>query len=103
MSREEEELEREERRSEESDLKKAISEGDSIKELIGTPAGKLLLDRLHERYYLVVLGAVKESENFRLAAQSLEEIAAYLGDTMKISDVAREHLTKLMSGTEEDY
>lgn len=98
-----ENLERQERIDEENDLKTAVADGEAIKALIGTPAGELLLKRIHERYHLVVLGAVKDSDKYRLAAQSLEELAAYLGDTLKIANVAREHLTKMMSGSEEDY
>ncbi len=99
----EEQLEKIERDDEKRDLKQAIADGEAIKGLLGSPAGELLVKQLRDRYELIVLGAVKESEKFRLAAESCQEMAAYLGDTLRIADVAREHLTRLMEGGEEDY
>lgn len=91
------------RREEERALKDQVALGESMKQLMETGGGKSLIEQLHQRYALVVLGAVKESETYRLAATNLEEIAAHLGVTLKIADVARENLDRLMSGGEEDY
>ncbi len=85
-------------------LKTRVAEGVAMASLAGSPAGTMFLDVLKERYSDLVRGAVRESETYRLACKSIEEIFALMGQTISVGEEAKRELERIgRPDTLEDY
>jgi hypothetical protein len=82
-------------RSNAESLKSRVADGVAMASLATSPAGEMFLSVLRDRYSDLVRGAVRESESYRLACKSIEEIFALMGRTISVGEEAKLELERI--------
>ena len=85
----------EELRETAENLKSRVANGADMANLANSPAGKMFLGVLSDRYSDIVRGAVRESESYRLACKSIEEIFSLMGRAISVGEEAKRELERI--------